>query len=248
MRLSFDELGPGHTVILDLGGSGDCGYRSIAAAMALRSGKNLDDIKANIISLGKTVQAKAHQYLRDHDDWKSSWAVDPTASEHMEDGTIPRNPKEYLDAVLRPNRWIDGLLAQAAAKALQTDILIFEKQDKKGKMTARLQCQDDLLRDPINLLLHNDHYRTIASPKDIPKSWKSAVPKGAIPRGAGKSTKSFSSWLKPASTIRDQSSKQSDISSTKLAVYTTFYTSYILPSGEPTTYHLPPFRGTRNNH
>ena len=80
-------------------------------------------------------------------------------------------------------------------------------------MTARLQCEDGVLRDPIVLLLHNEHYRTITSPKDIPKSWKSATPKGVVSRGAGKSVKSFSSWLKPASVIHArQSSNQKNTS------------------------------------
>ena len=202
----YDEPGPNNTVILDLGGDGDCGYRSIAAAMALRSGKYLPEVKENIISLGKTIQAKAHQFLRDHDAWKAAWAIDPSAHEAMQNGPIPKNPQEYLDAVLRPKRWLDGLVAQAVAKSLQTDILIFEKPDKKWKMTARLQCEDGVLRDPIILLLHNEHYRTITSPKDIPKSWKTATPKGVVSRGAGKSVKSFSSWLKPASVIHDKQS------------------------------------------
>ena len=80
----YDEPGPNNTIILDLGGDGDCGYRSIAAAMALRSGKDLREVRENIVSLGKTIQA-------------------------------------------------NGLVAQAVAKALQTDILIFEKPDKNGK-------------------------------------------------------------------------------------------------------------------
>ena len=132
--------------------------------MALRSGKDLREVRENIVSLGKTIQA-------------------------------------------------NGLVAQAVAKALQTDIMIFEKPDKKWKMTARLQCEDGVLRDPIVLLLHNEHYRTITSPKDIPKSWKSATPKQVVSRGAGKSVKSFSSWLKPASVIHArQSSNQKNTS------------------------------------
>ena len=146
----YDEPGPNNAIILDLGGDGDCGYRSIAAAMALRSGKDLREVRENIVSLANTIQAKAHQHLRDHDAWKASWAIDPTANEAMESGPIPKNTQEYLDVILRPRRWLDGLVAQAVAKALQTDILIFEKPDKKFKMTARLQCEDGVLRDPMS--------------------------------------------------------------------------------------------------
>jgi len=36
----YDEPGPNNTIILDLGGDGDCGYRSIAAAYE-KSGRTL---------------------------------------------------------------------------------------------------------------------------------------------------------------------------------------------------------------
>ena len=101
----------------------------------------------------------------------------------------------------------------SSCKSPSNGHLDFWKPEKKWKMTARLQCEDGVLRDPIVLLLHNEHYRAISSPKDIPKSWKSATPKGVVSRGAGKSVKSFSSWLKPASVIHArQSSNQKNTS------------------------------------
>ena len=199
------EPGPQGTVIWDLGGSGDCGYRAIAAAMALRSGKTPDQIKACIDKLAVSVKAKAHNWLVTHWEWRDTWAMDPSATELQEAGSIPSSPDEYLDAVLRPARWLDGLVAQAIASALQTDILIFQKRaNQKWSMTCRVQASQDLLRDPIILLLSDDHYRTIDDYSRASKSWKSATPKGTFLRGAGKSddTSSFASWLKPGKILR----------------------------------------------
>ena len=75
----YDEPGPNNTIILDLGGDGDCGYRSIAAAMALRSAKDLREVRENIVSLGKTIQ----QRFTSISVTTTPWAIDPTANEAM---------------------------------------------------------------------------------------------------------------------------------------------------------------------
>ena len=127
----------------------------------------------------------------------------------MEDGEPPKTAAEYLSAVGRANRWIDGLAAQAIASCLQTDLLIFEKQNGKWKMCCRIQAEDHILRDPLVLCLADKHYTTILHDKSLmPKDWKSATPNGNFTRAAGK-TPSESSWFKPASVIGRASSASS---------------------------------------
>ena len=204
-RLFDDIAGPRGTAIWDLGGHGDCGYRAIAAAaVASRSGKTEAEILENLPALAKTIRSKGHQWLMQNRDWRQSWALDTSANHVTEAGPLPTTPDQYLDALQRPNRWLDGLVAQALATALQTDFLIFEKRQGKWKMSARIQADNSKLHDPIILLLSDDHYRTIRDHASIPKEWKSSTPKGPFQRAAGKSTaseKSFNSWLKPAAVV-----------------------------------------------
>ena len=205
---SMTNLAPNNTIILDLGGDGDCGYRSIAAAMALRSAKDLREVRENIESL-VLHSAKVYQYLRDHDAlgyWPNcQWSHVKRTYSKKHSRVSRCHPLSQTMA------WWS--CRTSSCKSPSNGHLDFWKPDKKWKMTARLQCEDGVLRDPIVLLLHNEHYRTISSPEDIPKSWKSATPKGVVSRGAGKSVKSLSSWLKPVSVIHArQSSNQKNTS------------------------------------
>ena len=204
-RLFDDISGPRGTAIWDLGGSGDCGYRAIAAAVASRSGKSEKEILENLPALTKTVRSKGHQWLTQNQDWRQSWALDTRANHVAEAGALPTTPDQYLEAVQRPSRWLDGHIAQAMATALQTDFLAFERQQGgKWRMSARIQAEQSKLHDPIILLLSNDHYRTIRDHINFPPEWKKSTPKGQFQRAAGKSTasdKSFSSWVKPAHVI-----------------------------------------------
>ena len=173
----------------------------IVAAMASRSGKSEAEILENLPALAKAIRSKGHQWLKQNSDWRQSWALDTDANHVTEAGSLPTTPDQYLQAIGRPNRWLDGLVAQALATALQTDFLVFEKRQGKWKMSARIQADGSKLHDPIILLLGDNHYRTIRDHASIPKEWKHSTPKGPFQRAAGKSTtsfKSFCSWLKTA--------------------------------------------------
>ena len=202
------QNGPRGTTTWNLGGHwhGDCGYRAIAAACAARSGKSTVDIEANIETLTKSIKARCIAWLKQHREWEANWATDPTTDEDMEDGVLPKTAEEYLTALSRANRWIDGLAAQAIASCLQTDLLIFEKRNGKWKMCCRIQAEESILRDPLVLCLAEKHYATIVHDKAVmPKDWKSATPNGNFTCAAGK-TASESSWLKPASVVGRASS------------------------------------------
>ena len=51
-----EHKGPGDTAIWDLQGSGDCGYRAIAAAVAVRNGKSKADVEKNISKMVTTIK------------------------------------------------------------------------------------------------------------------------------------------------------------------------------------------------
>ena len=184
------QNGPRGTTIWNLGGHGDCGYRAIAAACAARSGKSVDEIQANIENLTKSIKARCIAWLKQHREWEDNWAADPTTDAEMEDGEPPKTAAEYLSAVGRANRWIDGLAAQAIASCLQTDLLIFEKQNGKWKMCCRIQAEDHILRDPLVLCLStilpfcmtSRLCRRIGNP--LPLMVISRVRQGKLPRRA----------------------------------------------------------------
>ena len=209
-RSVVSDLGPGKTKIWDLAGGGDCGYRSIAAAIAARSGKPKSEIESKISEMGTTVKARAISWLKQNrDQWEPTWVMDPASTRVTEGGDVPTNAEEYLKSLSRPARWIDGLVAQAVASSLKTDILVWERRssNKRWTMTTRIRAEKDKLRDPIILLLENEHYRTIEPDSLWPEEWKRATPDGNFARGSGKSS-SLSSWMKPGSTVKKKTASK----------------------------------------
>ena len=98
--------------------------------------------------------------------------------------SIPTTADEYLEALSRPARWIDGLIAQAIATAVKNGIIIWErKNNQKWKMVVRVSADESVLRDPIVLLLEDDHYCTADPTTPGSDQWKKAQPKGQFPRG-----------------------------------------------------------------
>ena len=79
-------------------------------------------------------------------------------------------------------------------------------------MIARISSEENVLRDPVALLLENDHYSTIDPSTPGADQWKKARPKGSFPRGSGKST---CSWLKPGSVVAADSAVHTPCRKTK---------------------------------
>lgn len=125
-KTATETKGPGDTVIWDLHGVGDCGFRAIAAAIAVRSGKSKEYVEKNIGKMVTTIKARGINFLKEHAHWRETWTLDPDANRITEDGAIPTSADEYLDSLCRPNRWIDGLFAQAIASAIKKDFLIWD--------------------------------------------------------------------------------------------------------------------------
>ena len=208
-----ENKGPGDTVIWDLHGAGDCGYRSIAAAIAICSGKTKQEVEQNIDKMATTVKARGISWLKENKQWRETWTLDPEATMLTEGGSIPTTADEYLEALSRPARWIDGLIAQAIATAVKNGIIIWErKNNQKWKMVVRVSADESVLRDPIVLLLEDDHYCTADPTTPGSDQWKKAQPKGQFPRGSGKSA---CSWMKPGSMVSKGSTRKTPKSKNK---------------------------------
>lgn len=173
-----EKKGPNDTVIWDLHGQGDRAYRAMAAVLAARAGKSKEHIEENIATMAKSMKAKGISWLKEHTERCETWAFDPMTNAAMEDGNIPASPGEYLASLNRQGRWIDGRIAQAIAFATQNDIITWGKRENaRWRMITRLQPEEGTLRDPIVLLLDDDHCVTLDPMTPAPEGWKKQQPK-----------------------------------------------------------------------
>ena len=120
-------LGPGGCQLVDAGGGGECGFRSLALALAQKNKRTIDETKPKLPALGDTHRWKCANYLKEHDEWKQTWLPDKEATAEREDGPVPQNAGELCEAFYRKKRWICGLGIEAAAKVCNCDVLVWEK-------------------------------------------------------------------------------------------------------------------------
>ena len=74
--------------------------------------------------------------------WRESWCNDKQTTKEMEGGEIPNNPEEYMEAIKRPYRWMDGLLLASSAIAQKVNIVVWQKKRGKRNKIAVLRCGD----------------------------------------------------------------------------------------------------------
>lgn len=66
---------------------------------------------------------------------------------------------EYLAALSRPEKCIDGLIAQAIASAIRKLLhSLGQKRGQKWKIVIGISAEETAVRGPIILLLENEHY------------------------------------------------------------------------------------------
>ena len=164
--------------ILDAGGQGDCGFRSVAAALAQEQGKKLSN--NGLEREGANLRVLAIQRLRSHPKFKDKWAADP----EEKDSTLSavRSFDEYLSAASKKSFWIDGLLLKGLAEKLDRNFVIFKwKRDEKywqrflisGKVSSK---SADCKHPTVPLLLKEEHYRALLRPEqdtktEVPEAW-----------------------------------------------------------------------------
>ena len=125
------DAGSRRTTVIDTGGKGNCGWRSLSFALAgLNSAVSDEALVDKLDPLAKTMQVRVTSHLIQHKKhWQDSWAPDPKTNQVMEDGSIPTTVAEYCEAVKRPNRWVDGLLLATAAILQQVNIVVWTKKN-----------------------------------------------------------------------------------------------------------------------
>ena len=117
----------------NLGGSGDCAYRALAAAFAFQSERDPKEAVSASQQLGATLRAQMSSQLEKHHHFRSTFSVDSRWTEALEDGAVPKTYEEWISATLRPNRWIDGPGLSTAATRLSRKIAIWK--NGKAKVT-----------------------------------------------------------------------------------------------------------------
>lgn len=97
------DVGPGKVRCWDLQGSGDCGFRAICAANALKHKGKPEEIQAKISKLAVSLRAKACIWLRQEQSWRETWFPDPEMTT-----TTEACCHTSMSSAVNPNGWIPG--------------------------------------------------------------------------------------------------------------------------------------------
>eukprot|EP00438_Fugacium_kawagutii_P017066 Skav215214 [mRNA] locus=scaffold1252:82926:90141:- [translate_table: standard] len=205
----------------DDGGSGDCGFRAVARALACQQGKDLSSDK--LVSEASRLRTLTVGHLTAHKDrFSGFWAMDPDARPEQRDHmNEPETFSDYIMAASRKNWWIDGLLLHALAHRLGRVIIIFVWHSQDGAWQRHVVApthENGIAKGskdsvPICLLLSNEHYCSLLpnGPEvNIPQEWLRSTPEVArqVLRGAGKSRSNSSQLSLPASPAPSHSIRQ----------------------------------------
>lgn len=164
------------TTIIDTGGKGNCGWRSLAFAIAGLNSSTVSDeaLVDKLDPLAKTLQVRVTTHLiQNKQHWEEAWAPDAKTCKVMEDGEIPTTVAEYCEAVKRPNRWVDGLLLATAAILQKINIIVWTKRRGDWTKLAILKSGPEWKKShTVPLVLCRGHFMTLRHQKGHwPKEW-----------------------------------------------------------------------------
>ena len=192
-------------VPVDDGGTGDCGFRSIARALAVQQKKEFDTNKIVSESSRLRTLAVGHMVAK-KGNFEEFWAQDPMALPIHRDGLPePETFADYLMSAARRNFWMDGLLMNALAHRLGRVIITFVWKEADGGWQRHVVAPKFIDKyaqgtkdfQPVCLLLSGHHYRALV-PKTcdttIPQGWLRQTPevaRGELRGGGSDSTSDF---------------------------------------------------------
>eukprot|EP00438_Fugacium_kawagutii_P027936 Skav234349 [mRNA] locus=scaffold1274:44908:49002:+ [translate_table: standard] len=165
----FDEAINQGYVIHDQKGTGDCGFRSIAASIAYAAdGQCLTEEQSRL--QGAKLRASAVSHIRrNKDKFLRFFAKDADAG-----ANAPAQLDAWLNKMGQPHSWIDGVALAAVAVRTGLPIVTWRKRGE-GWFRATLyppDFKDGVARGkkdatPVVLVLSNDHYRWVAPPAGV---------------------------------------------------------------------------------
>ena len=179
--------------LMDTGGAGDCGFRSIAAQMAMVSKRPKEDILKQVATIGGAVRVRMHAHaLANLGKIKQNWRKDTWSTEEEEAGTAPQNAEEWVNALLRPKRWIDFEVLRNIPRVLKVDLGVIVYNPKKGwkKQILIPAPTPTKNKELILIALKDRHYQTVVRPtegwpKGIRSEWGSVYDSTVNWRGSG---------------------------------------------------------------
>ena len=205
--------------IRDDGGSGDCGFRSIARSLAVMQGKEYETPKVTSEASRLRTLCVGH-LLKNKEDYEKFFAPDPEATEVQRDGHAePDSFPDYIMLASKKNFWIDGLLLMGLSHRLGRAFVIFVWSDLDSAWDRHVLAPAfDQKRakspggTPVCLVLKSGHYRALvpkSSDVKIPPEWLMETPavSRAILRGAGVDKTSLRSLSLPPSTPKSKALK-----------------------------------------
>ena len=164
----------------DEGGTGDCGYRSLAAAFEYAStGNFLDEDGAR--RQGAILRTQAVGHVRSHkDDFYEILLPDKAIAPEHPAPEPEAAMRTYLEKAAGKHTWIDGLMLQAVAKKLGAILVIWYKQGGTWRRVTlapawtRQGCPKTAKGvEPVVLILENQHYSWFQKPpgKKVRAGW-----------------------------------------------------------------------------
>eukprot|EP00438_Fugacium_kawagutii_P026558 Skav203816 [mRNA] locus=scaffold1236:457679:460578:- [translate_table: standard] len=177
-KLRGGMLGPegtqSHTV--ELGGTGDCAWRSIAyqlMRMNLKTDLNEERMR-QVPSMGRALRAQSTNYIKNtNTDWQKTWAPDTSWTIATEDGPPAKTLQEYLEAIDRENRWVDETVLMGCSCLKKVHLVIFQYEDEAWKKIYVVSPEHSAkAKDYPIILLANDggHYMPLATDRKPDKS------------------------------------------------------------------------------
>ena len=190
--------------IRDLGGDGDCGFRSLSGAMHHAKGTPFpDDVAVDQARCkGATIRTQCLSHIRKHVDRYAAFLQPDVDGGDMDTEDL----EMYLGSMAHPRAWIDGIMIQAAAEKYGQVVVIWHKSkpqmDAAGLVTQanwqRTTLAPDWAKDgmpkmakdksPIVLRLENEHYTYMVPPEgsEVPLAWlrETSVPHRRLLQGS----------------------------------------------------------------
>ena len=182
-KLGGGSVGPHGTTLLDCGGSGDCGWRSIGVQLAyLNSQKSIEELSEQAEKLAITIKAKTVAFIKQNrSKWTKNWVADPATTELMEDGPVPQSAEQLIKAIERPKRWVCGLCLSSIALNQKATVVIWSYFGKNCKNHEKNTWQRIAVLKAgtgtypiVPVVLHGGHYYALRLPsgkRSFPMEW-----------------------------------------------------------------------------
>ena len=174
-----NQPGPGNFPIVNLGGVGDCGWRTLAYGIAYVNSKNFTKdpeeetrIKSRICEVGAILRTQVTRSLLNREDWHVAWAKDPSATVRTEGGPVATTVAQFRDSLTREHRWICGMTLQETALVKRINVVVFEMVQGCWKRTGLIfgTQQNHHKVKTVVLVLHLGHYYSVKA-STIPSAW-----------------------------------------------------------------------------